>query len=117
MTHIVQRLFRYVWVDGHLPNNEPAFTALCDEFALVVDDINSNQVKEELKENGEKAISEGVFGVPTTVARGKLYWGYDATDMVLASLSTDLAVSGSSDWPAAELAAVATLPEGLQRKR
>lgn len=112
-SQIVQRLFHYVWVDGQLPANEAAFTALCDEFGLGIDDINSNKVKEELKENGEMAISEGVFGVPTVISDEKLYWGYDATDMVLASFGSDQ----SANWPGAALAAAARLPEGLQRKR
>jgi len=40
-------------------------------------------VKECLRRNTEEAISAGVFGVPSFVARGELFWGDDATDMLV----------------------------------
>lgn len=113
-SRIVQQIFRYIWVDGQLPTNQQTFTELCEELGLGADEINSDRVKQELKDNGETAISEGVFGVPTTISNGKLYWGYDATDMLLASFNSN---QPDSTWPAAGIAAVANLPEGLQRKR
>ena len=110
---IVQRLFRYVWVEQQLPGNEEAFAGLCNEFNLQPADINSAHVKEALLANGESAISEAVFGVPTVITGKKLYWGYDATDMVLASLNQD---QSDSNFPADKISKVANLPEGLQRK-
>jgi 2-hydroxychromene-2-carboxylate isomerase len=45
--------------------------------------ITDPQVKACLRRNTEEAISAGVFGVPSFVARGELFWGDDATEMLL----------------------------------
>jgi 2-hydroxychromene-2-carboxylate isomerase len=45
--------------------------------------ITDPQVKEHLRQNTAEAICAGVFGVPSFVARGELFWGDDATDMLL----------------------------------
>jgi hypothetical protein len=39
-------------------------------------------VKTQLRENGAEAIRAGVFGVPTFVVDGHLFWGLDATDLL-----------------------------------
>lgn len=111
---VVERLFRYVWSDGLLPDNQSAFASLCNEFNLSPADINTDETRKQLLDNGEAAIADGVFGVPSIVYNEQLFWGYDATDMALASMARDLP---ASDWPGAKLAAAAGLPEGLQRKR
>ena len=111
---VVERLFRYVWSDGLLPGNEDAFISLCNEFSLSPADINTDEIKNQLLANGEAAIAEGVFGVPSITYDEQLFWGYDATDMALASMAHR---QPSCDWPGEKLAAVAALPEGLQRKR
>lgn len=111
---VVKRLYRFVWSDGLLPDNKNAFSALCAEFELEPADINTDKVKTQLRKNGETAVAEGVFGVPSIAFGEQLFWGYDATDMALAYMNRHHA---SSDWPAAKIAKAATLPEGLQRKR
>ena len=40
-------------------------------------------VKQELLENGADALAEKVFGVPTIIAQGELFWGVDSLDMLL----------------------------------
>ncbi len=54
------------------------------------------------------AIALGVFGVPTLVHDGELFWGEDATGMFLQSLRT-----GWLSTPEAQR--VSTLPVGIQR--
>ncbi len=113
-TAVVERLFHYVWCDGLLPDNEESFAALCGEFELKPADTNNDYVKQQLRANGESAIAEGIFGVPSITFDQQLFWGYDATDMALSGLTRD---QPGSRWPAEKLAAAARLPEGLQRKR
>ncbi len=55
-----------------------------------------------------RAIALGVFGVPTLVHDGELFWGEDATGMFLQSLRT-----GWLSTPEAQR--VSTLPVGIQR--
>jgi 2-hydroxychromene-2-carboxylate isomerase len=57
---------------------------VADPEALVTDPA----VKNRLRANGETAVARGVFGVPTFVtADGELFWGEDATPMLLDHLS------------------------------
>ena len=43
--------------------------------------IAREQVKQALRVNTEAAIAAGVFGVPTIVVDGHVFWGSDATHM------------------------------------
>lgn len=86
---VVDRLFAYVWRDGHLPSDEEAWQDLLDEFLVAPSDINTEAIKQELHRNCEEAIEAGVFGVPTAVVDDQLFWGVDATDMLLAFAGGD----------------------------
>jgi hypothetical protein len=37
----------------------------------------TDEVKARLRENTDAAIAAGVFGVPTMIVRGELFWGFD----------------------------------------
>lgn len=82
---IVERLFRFVWQQGFIPENAAAWGELTAELGLADADalIAQPQVKEALRRNTEEAIAAGVFGVPTLVLDGRLFWGDDATQMAL----------------------------------
>ncbi len=81
----IRRIFRFVWRDGHLPTDTEAWSELID--VLEIEDaetlIGSQAVKTQLRENGDAAIDDGVFGVPTLVLDGHVIWGLDATEMAL----------------------------------
>lgn len=117
----VDRIFRYVWVEGHLPADTAAYQALCDEFGLSPEEINADEVKQTLRSNGDKAVAAGVFGVPTVICNERLFWGYDATDMVIASFGhgsgPDTGTDHEPDWPLEKIEAAGSVPEGLQRKQ
>lgn len=108
---VVQRLFRYVWRDGHLPTDSDAWQALLAEFGLRDEDLDTPEVKATLRAHGEQAIAANVFGVPTAVVDGHGFWGLDATDMLQAYLQ------GDPFFDSASLAAARALPNGLQRQR
>ncbi len=107
---VVDRLFAYVWRDGRLPNDEGAWQDLLDELLVEPADIHADAIKQELHANCEQAIAAGVFGVPTAVVNGQLFWGVDATDMLLAFVAGD-PFFGSDVWRRA-----ATLPAAQQRR-
>ncbi|HZF16899.1 MAG TPA: DsbA family protein [Steroidobacteraceae bacterium] len=81
---IIGRLFRFAWQDGHLPDDEQAWTRLVAEPALAkaAARIEDPDVKEALRRNTEQAIERSVFGVPTAVADGQIFWGEDSTEML-----------------------------------
>jgi len=82
---VVNKIFNYIWQDGLSVNDDATWF----EFAsrLGVDDpdelTNQTEVREQLRRNTEEAIMAGVFGVPSIIADGHLFWGFDATDMYL----------------------------------
>jgi 2-hydroxychromene-2-carboxylate isomerase len=102
----VKTVFDYVWVRRGDLND---LTALHAPLNLVPETMTDTAVKAELIANGQAAIAAGVFGVPTAVVDGKLFWGVDATDMLLAYLKGD----AWFDSPA--YTAVKDFPQGVQR--
>ena len=72
--------------------------------------IAEPRVKQALVENGRAAIERGVYGVPTFDAGREIFWGVDATDMLLDYLA-DQAL-----FDDAEMRRVADLPVGAARK-
>jgi 2-hydroxychromene-2-carboxylate isomerase len=109
---VVQALFRYVWVDGHLPTDTQAWAQLCQ--GLGVEDpqalIAQTQVKDTLRQNTEQAIAEGVFGVPTLQIDDQAFWGFDMTDAALAYLA------GNPVFSSATMQRAQALPDGVQRR-
>ncbi len=72
--------------------------------------ISKPAVKEQLKNNTNEAIEAGIFGVPTLVANKEIFWGFDATDMLLDYLKNP----GLFEHP--EMQRVSNLLESAQRK-
>jgi 2-hydroxychromene-2-carboxylate isomerase len=109
----VERLFRYVWRDGALPD-EPAFARLITGLGLAPEALDAPEVKVRLRANGEEAIAAGVFGVPTAVARTaqgvRAIWGFESLPMLVDWLRGE-AVFGSE-----EMRRAASLPMGEQRR-
>ena len=103
----VKRLFRFVWVEGHVPQQNQAFAQLLEELGAEEAMLADASVKEALKANGEQAIDRGVFGVPTIEVNGELFWGYDGTEIARACIDGKL--------PAAQMTAARELPEGPGR--
>jgi len=108
----VNTIFNFVWAEGNLPQDTKAFADLCDRLGVSAEDISSPSVKQQLKDNGDEAIAEGVFGVPTLIHEGRLFWGQDATAMVIDFLQKS---SAPANWPEQQLVKARELQDGLQR--
>jgi 2-hydroxychromene-2-carboxylate isomerase len=106
---VVQRLFRFVWQEGKLPSDTEAWHALLAELQVDPSEIDQPDVKDALRENTEEAIAAGVFGVPTTILDGQLFWGFDSTEMIQARLE------GDPFFESELLKAARALPEGIRR--
>lgn len=82
---ILRRLFACIWRDGLMPDDEDGWRGI--QRALEVADgdalIAQAEVKRGLIENGQRAIAEGVFGVPSFVVNGEIFWGDDSLDFLL----------------------------------
>ncbi|MCY0857405.1 2-hydroxychromene-2-carboxylate isomerase [Cupriavidus sp. D39] len=86
-------IFRFVWQQGHVPQQQAEFDALCGALGVPAAALAQDAVKARLRENGDEALARGVFGVPTAAlqedAEGQLFWGLDALDMLAARLGQD----------------------------
>jgi 2-hydroxychromene-2-carboxylate isomerase len=107
----VQRIFRFVWRDGRLPDLPIEWAELAHDLSL--DDatarIAAPEVKEQLRRYTDEALARGVFGVPTLAIGEALFFGADAMAM-----ARDYAAAGCRfDDP--EYERVAALPEGVRR--
>ena len=107
----IQRIFRFVWRDGRLPDLPIEWAELTHDLGLADADarIADPEVKATLRRNTDEAIGRGVFGVPTIVLRDELFWGVDATGMAV-----DYAAAGCQ-WRDPEYARAAALPIGAMR--
>ena len=108
---IVRRLFEFVWRDGHIPENAEAWSALLSELGAADADplIAREEIKQALRASTEGAIAAGVFGVPTIVVNGQLFWGSDATEMARDYLRDPASF-------AQDAALIARLPQAAQRR-
>ena len=102
----------HIWHDGLAADSAEALGGVAAALGIVEIGaaIARDEVKSALRINTEEAIARGVFGVPTLFIDGALFWGNDATGMVLDYIADPTAFSGEFD-------AVAALPVGISRKR
>lgn len=108
---LLQRMFTYVWGEGHLPTDAGPWEALTRELGVddVEAEITRDEVKAALRANTEHAIAQGVFGVPSFVIDKHVYWGLDNTDMALAALHGDPLLNS------AEMRAASHVTDGVHR--
>ncbi len=81
----VGTIFRHIWGEGHDGQDPESLTALA--ASLGVEDLEARvsdpAVKQQLRANTDEAIARGVFGVPTFVVDEEIFWGEDATEMMV----------------------------------
>lgn len=97
--YVCETLFRHVWRGGAEAADPQRLAALTAELAPQRE-VDGADVKAQLKAHTDEALALGVFGVPTMVVDGKLFWGLDALPMLRAFLLGDVWFEGS-DWDAA----------------
>lgn len=106
----VTRIFDSIWTSGDDAADPARFSKLCDELGIDPARLGSDEVKTALRKNTEEAAARGVFGVPTFVADGEVFWGADAIGFLNAFLASPSAVRN------AEMQRVDRLPVAATRK-
>jgi 2-hydroxychromene-2-carboxylate isomerase len=104
----VKRIFDSIWMSGANAGDPAGFTALCAELGVSTDSLP--QMKDLLKRNTEEAAGRGVFGVPSFVADGEVFWGADAIEFLNAFLADTSTIHNK------EMQRVDSLPVGAARK-
>ena len=108
----VRAVFDHIWRDGIGIETESGWRALVER--LDIDDadalVSAPEVKDGLRRSTEEAIAAGVYGVPTFRVGEELFWGDDATGMMLDYLANP------NFFEIGEFERVSNLPAGTQRK-
>ena len=111
--YVVESIFKHVWCTGLEAADAERFAALqlhlLSQAQLTLKDPQSVEVKQMLQQQTQQAIDLGLFGVPSMVVNGQIFWGQDALPMLRAYLQSD-AWFESADWLDA-----GKLPVGIRR--
>ena len=75
------RLLDAAWSDGKDITSDSVIGEIADRIGLngqeLVAKAGTNEIKERLRLQTERAIQVGVFGVPSFVVDGEIFWGND----------------------------------------
>ncbi len=111
--HFVDALFDAVWKDGTGLETADAVAACARRAGLDAEAVlraaSEPATKERLRATTDAAIARGVFGVPTMIADGELFWGVDALPHLT------LHLRGEDPVPADALARWGGLPASAAR--
>lgn len=83
--HITDAVLRAVWVDERNIADEATLATLLKERELParrLEDAHSQAVAERYEANTARAIEAGVFGAPSYVVGGEIFWGQDRLDFL-----------------------------------
>jgi 2-hydroxychromene-2-carboxylate isomerase len=114
---VVEAIFKHVWCSGLEATDANRMAELQIHLTQWMQqsqpnfqiDIQAPEVKQKLQQHTQAAIDLGLFGVPSMVVDGQVFWGQDALPMLRAYLEGD-AWFQSSDWRD-----VGQLPVGVRR--
>lgn len=107
-SEVITRIFDALWTTGREASE--GFDELCRELGVDSASLAAPAIKDALKQNTERAAARGVFGVPSFVIEGEVFWGADSIGFVRAFLA-DAAVLNNT-----EMRRVDALPVGAARK-
>jgi 2-hydroxychromene-2-carboxylate isomerase len=106
----VKLIFQVLWTTGADPSDNKILTELAHALNVKTSRISDQDVKDALRIETERAMACGVFGVPTLVVDGQLFWGADGMDFVKAYLADPAIVTTD------EMKRVTNLPIGASRR-
>ena len=80
----VDRIFAALWTTGADPSDPALLRAVAAELGVDPAGQDDRAHKDALRRNTEEAAAQGVFGVPTLLLDGEVFWGADGHDFALA---------------------------------
>ncbi len=88
---LITRIFAATWAQGRAVHEPAVLAEIVAEAGfdpkVLLAESEADQAKRALRDNGEAALETGVFGVPSMLVRGELFWGYDDLEQMEAFLS------------------------------
>lgn len=82
----VKRIFESIWMSGGNAGDPAILDRLCRELDVEPSALADGQIKTLLKKETDAAAARGVFGVPSFVAEGEVFWGADSIELLKAFL-------------------------------
>ena len=109
---LIRAVFDTIWAEGRDVSRDDEWQGLTERLAIAdaEEAIARPEVKEALRRGTEEAAKRGVFGVPTFAIGDELFWGLDATDLVLDYLNDP------ASFATGEYARIADLPIAQARR-
>lgn len=109
----VRAIYEVIYGRGMQPESPEAVAAMAEALGVADPEtaMAADGVKDQLRQNTDQAIAAGVFGVPTFVLNGEVFWGGDATDMMLDYAANPDLFAGD------EMARLSEMPMGQIRQR
>ncbi len=99
---LIDALYEATWVLGTGIETPEAVAAAATRAGLdgdaLVRDAQTPEAKQRLRDATEDAVAKGVFGVPTVVADGEIFWGTDGLEHVEAFLRGEDPVPKDLAW-------------------
>lgn len=99
-------LFEEIWVrDGDLEDPERLRSILAArglDAAALLAGTQRKEIKDRLRANTDEALARGVFGTPTFIVEGALFWGQDRLEFVEKALrgwKPDLGLAEEARFP------------------
>ena len=87
---LIDAIYQAGWAEGRELGEEESLLDILEEAGFdksLMDETTSKEIRRELKENNKMALEKGVFGLPSFIYEGELFWGNDSTkylELVLA---------------------------------
>ena len=82
----IDKFFIAAWVDSLNLNDEKIFEKFLKNMDINYSDfiqkLSNPKIKDELKDRTDTAFKKGIFGAPTFVVNGKMFWGQDRLEFV-----------------------------------
>lgn len=109
----VETIFHGIYGEGRAPGDAGTLGVLGERLGVADPEqaVQAPAVKEALWDNTNEAIAAGVFGVPTFVTGGEVFWGDDALPMLLDYLADP------NLFATPEMRRISEMPMGVVRKR
>ncbi|MEM7253227.1 MAG: 2-hydroxychromene-2-carboxylate isomerase [Pseudomonadota bacterium] len=81
------RVMRSVWAEEKNIADESHLQSLCEALGIDYAQMKNTDAAKVRDRDSKSAIAQGVFGAPTYIYRGELYWGQDRLDFLERALN------------------------------
>ena len=105
----IAKIFDDLWTTGANATDPARFASLLNELNVQPEKLSSPEVKDTLRKNTDEAAAKGVFGVPSFVIDGEVFWGADSIEFLNAFLKNPAILTS------AEMQRLDRLPVGAAR--